>query len=84
MGRERFEATQILFNSPKDKGLCEAINDSISKCDLEHRRMLFENIILCGGTSLLPGIDTAISHRLKKLVLPNFVENVDVIRPVHR
>ena len=53
IGCERFKCPELLFqpsviniNSP---GIHEVVYDSIMKCDMDIRKDLFANIILCGG-----------------------------------
>ena len=66
----RFSPPEVLFNPPFDApprrssvgavvteaiGLPDVILESISKCDNYVQRDLYRNIILSGGTSMLPG-----------------------------
>ncbi|CAE7903260.1 unnamed protein product [Symbiodinium sp. KB8] len=61
LGQERFKAPEVLFkqdNFDKDRltGLHQLLPDTIMKCDADIRPSLSENIVLSGGTSLIPGI----------------------------
>jgi actin-related protein 2 len=60
LGRERFEASEALFQ-PKlvdceKSGLADIIFETIQEAEIDCRVDLYQNIILSGGTSLLPGI----------------------------
>ena len=59
MNNERFTVPEILFN-PSDIGISEAgipemISQSIAKCPQVMERQLYQNIIVAGGNTLLPG-----------------------------
>eukprot|EP00957_Ditylum_brightwellii_P181808 13850099-Ditylum_brightwellii.AAC.1 len=53
----------------RDKvGIHKGIMSSISKCtDDDTRRNLLGNIVICGGTTLFPGLADRISCEVKKL-----------------
>ena len=57
---ERFRSPEALFRqSMVDRDLYEGVHDmahcAIAKCDMLLRRPLFENVVVSGGTTLLPG-----------------------------
>ena len=45
-------------------GLSKLVLDTISKCDVDLRKDLYNNIIFVGGGSLFPGIDRSFSKLL--------------------
>ncbi|KAJ1443188.1 Actin family [Sesbania bispinosa] len=60
IGDECFKCAEVLFQpsliQSKEPGIHEAIYNSIMKCDDDIRKNLYDNIILSGGTTLLPNI----------------------------
>lgn len=66
--RERFEATEVLFQpsllSIESKGLADMIFDAIQNVDIDCRPDLYQNIILSGGSSLFHGLPERLSHDL--------------------
>jgi actin-related protein len=71
VGQERFGAAEILFNPSlcdlETKGLSDMIFDTIQKADIDCRVDLYQNIILSGGMSLLPGIQERLQEDLDQL-----------------
>lgn len=59
LGRERFEACEILFDPRlvefSTDGLGQMVFDSIRTSDTTVRMQLYKNILLSGGTTMLPG-----------------------------
>ena len=75
LDEELFMAPEVLFN-PLLMGLDvsslpELVLDSVMACDIDQRRDLLKNIILCGGTSLLKGLgerlERELGDRLRKM-----------------
>lgn len=71
-GTERFTAPECLFN-PSIMGkelpsLHEALYEAINQSDIHYRKELFNNIILSGGNTLLPGLKERLSIELKKII----------------
>jgi actin-related protein len=59
IGTQRFRAPELLFD-PKPAGydldgIADMIRASINSCDIHLRKDLSQNIILSGGTTLMPG-----------------------------
>lgn len=69
LGDIRYKCPEILFNpslgSIKSEPLHELIYESIMRCDIEIRPLLFNNILLTGGSSLLPGLAERLTKELK-------------------
>jgi actin-related protein len=83
-GNERFRSSEILFQ-PKltgyeFEGIHSIVNTSIMKFDVNIRKCLYSNVILAGGTSLLPGL----ADRLKKEIQKLSTEIINIILPEDR
>jgi len=73
IGYERVRATEILFHPElagisDSNGLSQKIYDSIQRCDMHLRRTMAENIILCGGCSMIPGLKERLENDLSNLL----------------
>jgi len=68
VGSERFRCPEALFQPSfigmESVGLHEIIYNSIMKSDIDLRKDLFSNLVLSGGTTLLPGINDRIHKEL--------------------
>merc|ERR1712232_82328 len=86
IGKERFRCPEALFDAqPLGKTLPGAhltSFNSIMKTDVDVRKDLYENIVLSGGTTMYPGIDTRMEKELKALV-PNAM-TVTITAPPER
>ena len=86
IGTERFRCSEIFFNpfmiGLEYQGIDTLINESILICDESMRRDLYRNIILCGGSSMFPGIDV----RLRKEITARVPHgtSVKIIAPSER
>jgi actin-related protein 2 len=79
IGKERFEAAEALFqpklcrNSETNNGLADLIFETIQEAAIDCRIDLYQNIVLSGGSSLLPGIQERLqvdlTRRYEKEVL---------------
>jgi len=73
LGRERFEAPEILFDPTRigseDPGVHQIIVDSLNRTDLDLRKSLYGNIILSGGTTLCRGFGDRLLHEVKRIAL---------------
>ena len=70
IGKERFEAPEILFTpwigNLECCGLGELVFESIRGADTTLRPKLYKNILLCGGTTFLPGFRDRLLLEMKK------------------
>ncbi|KAB8258129.1 actin family [Aspergillus pseudonomiae] len=86
MGAEIFRAPEVLFQpfmiGLETQGIHEQAYNSIFKCDRDSRRDLCANIVLSGGTSMLPGIADRLQHELVSLSPPTM--KVKVVAPPER
>ena len=80
IGSERFRVPEGLFQPSligmEVSGIQDVVYDCVNKCDIDIRKILFENIVLSGGTTMLPGIDTRLQSDLKSMVPELIVPNV--------
>ena len=75
VGDEAFTSPELLFKpelaKKKCQGLHELVYESVMRCDEKLRSRLLTNIMLTGGNSLLPGLDTRLQYELEKLLPKN-------------
>ena len=71
IGRERYQAPEALFNPSlagrAGGGISKLIHDSIEESEESIRPELYMNVVLAGGSSLLPGLRERIEKDLKSL-----------------
>jgi|NOAtaT_7_FD_contig_121_240162_length_1965_multi_3_in_0_out_0_2 actin-related protein len=86
VGTERFRCPEVLFDPVlvgwHEGGLHQTIYTSIQKAEIDMRKELFSNILLCGGNSMFKGLDVRLQKELKKLAPPG--TNVCVNAPENR
>lgn len=73
LGPERFAAPEVLFN-PQEidhecDGIATALWKSIEATDIDVRAALYENIIISGGSTLLPGFGARLQREMKSFYL---------------
>lgn len=60
VGRERFEAAEVLFNpglaGSSQKGIAQIIRESLAECDIDIVLPLMQNIMITGGTTMFAGL----------------------------
>eukprot|EP01124_Arcella_intermedia_P024229 TRINITY_DN4031_c0_g1_i1.p1 TRINITY_DN4031_c0_g1~~TRINITY_DN4031_c0_g1_i1.p1 ORF type:complete len:377 (+),score=53.47 TRINITY_DN4031_c0_g1_i1:132-1133(+) len=75
LGSEIFLCPEALFNPSlvgmEQHGVHQFVYNSIMKCEDNFRSELFENIVLCGGTTMLPGFSDRIQKEIAALAPPN-------------
>lgn len=71
VGRERFEASEVLFNPSltgvEGKGLHEILFDAINKADMDLRPEFYKHIVLSGGTTMFAGLPSRLEKDVKQL-----------------
>jgi actin-related protein len=70
LGKEQVECPELLFSTKG--GIHKLVHDSISKCDKELRRALYENILVSGGSAAFKNL----TRRIRKNVLNLSSEDV--------
>jgi actin-related protein len=86
VGNERFRCPEVLFQpsliGKETHGIHQQIFDTITSCDIDLRKDLYNNIVLSGGTTMFPGIAERISKEIDCLTPPSVT--VRVIAPPER
>ena len=77
---------QVLFKPSlignESDGIHKLAYESIMKCDVDIRRDLYSNIVLCGGSTMFPNIDVRLTKEMTALA-PSGVK-VKVVAPPER
>lgn len=80
VGIERMTCPEALFQPQLIGAECEGvhhcIHNSINKCESEIRRELFENIVLCGGSTMFQGFPERVKKEIVSIALPAMKVNV--------
>jgi len=83
--KERFEASEILFHPENAgfelRGCHELIFDCINSCPIDSRKVLYENIVLSGGTTMFPGFPTRLENEVVNLFKTVIQKGQDVDLP---
>eukprot|EP01120_Amphizonella_sp_Union-15-10_P012264 TRINITY_DN5414_c0_g1_i4.p1 TRINITY_DN5414_c0_g1~~TRINITY_DN5414_c0_g1_i4.p1 ORF type:complete len:264 (-),score=51.56 TRINITY_DN5414_c0_g1_i4:43-834(-) len=84
--KERFLCPESLFQPPlwgvQSPGIHELVFKSIMNCDVDIRNLLFENIVLSGGSTMFPGYVDRFKKELISLTPQN--TKVNIIAPNNR
>ena len=71
VGNERFLCPEAFFQPSlvgyEDPGIHQVANSSILACDLDIRRSLYSNMIMSGGSTLLPGFSDRLTKEMTGL-----------------
>ena len=71
VGNERFLCPEAFFQpglvGSEEPGIHRAVNSSILACDLDVRRSLYSNMIMSGGSTLLPGFSDRLTREMSRL-----------------
>ncbi|KDO25900.1 actin-like protein 2 [Saprolegnia parasitica CBS 223.65] len=69
LGRERFEATEALFQphliGVEGAGLSDMVFDMCQKAEIDIRPELYKNIVLSGGSTMYPGLPSRLEKDIK-------------------
>ncbi len=88
LGSERFRAVEPLFRTSliglecRHGGVHELVFASVMKCDVDIRKDLYGNVLLSGGTTMIPGLAERLSKELTTLAPPSV--KVKVVAPPER
>ena len=86
VGNERFRAPEILFTptliGSDTRGVAEMAFDAIMKTDVDIRKDLYANIVVCGGSSMFSGLAERLTAELSRLA-PSTMK-VKVVAPPER
>eukprot|EP01117_Protostelium_nocturnum_P015511 TRINITY_DN6025_c0_g1_i2.p1 TRINITY_DN6025_c0_g1~~TRINITY_DN6025_c0_g1_i2.p1 ORF type:complete len:323 (+),score=58.63 TRINITY_DN6025_c0_g1_i2:129-1097(+) len=71
LGKERFMCPEALFQPSflgiESDGIHQTVFDSISRCDVDLKNILYANIVLSGGNTMFPGISDRLTVEMTKL-----------------
>jgi len=83
--KERFEASELLFNPGyagfEMRGCHELVFDCINNCPIDCRKTLYENIVLSGGTTMFAGFPTRLENEIVNLYRTVIQKGADVDLP---
>jgi len=86
LGKEKYQCSEVFFDPSIRKeqfdGIHQILFDSIMKCDIDIRKELYKNILVCGGTSMLHGYAERIEKEVIALAPPSM--KIRVIAPPQR
>ncbi|MFX1252440.1 MAG: actin, cytoplasmic 2 [Promethearchaeota archaeon] len=86
LSSERFLAPELFFDPAiigrKEQSVDVEIYEAIVKCDIEHREELLQNIVLAGGSTMLPGFEERLHQELTKWI-PEGIE-IRIVAPPER
>lgn len=84
IGNELFRSAEILFKQQRNgfyqKGIADILLESIDKCDEKIRNDLFNNVVICGGTTKMTNFIERLQNEIKKLVGSSF----NIVEPHRR
>ena len=86
--RKRFRATEAIFNpsliGSEEQGLATIAYKAIEKCDSDLKINLYNNVVLAGGSTLMPGFHERFDHELKMLAMNSTKTDINVYADLHR
>ena len=94
--RQRFNATEILFNPsliPADddfyserysEGIAQMAFRSIEKCDSDLKINLYNNIVLAGGSTLMPGFQERFAMEIEQKAQNSAKTDINVFADLYR
>ncbi|ELP85811.1 actin, putative [Entamoeba invadens IP1] len=84
IGNEAFRCTEPFFQpsliGKEMAGLPELVYNSIMSCGCDLRRDFYNTIVLCGGSSLFPGMKRRFAKELKRIAPANINVNISAGR----
>lgn len=85
---QRIKCPEVLFRpdmiGKEGSGIGKICYDSIQKCNIDIRKDLYNNIVLCGGTSMYNGFPKRFNKEIKNLVNDPLKEEVIIISTPER
>lgn len=88
IGPARFRAPEVLFRpdllGEESEGIHEVLMYAIQKSDMDLRKVLYQNIVLSGGSTLLRGFGDRLLQELKKSLPKDMKIRVSDMRPLAR
>jgi len=88
IGPERFKCPELLFHpellGKEADGIHTMTFKSILSCEVDLRRDLYSNVVLSGGTTMLPGLSERMAKELRELAPSSMQTKVRVHAPPER
>mmetsp|Transcript_17582 Transcript_17582/g.16811 ORF Transcript_17582/g.16811 Transcript_17582/m.16811 type:complete len:123 (-) Transcript_17582:53-421(-) len=72
------------FMGSQEDGISQIAYKSIEKCDSDLKINLYNNIVLAGGTTLLPGFLERFDYEIKNLAMHSAKTDINVFADLHR
>jgi actin beta/gamma 1 len=87
IGNEKCECSELLFDpilcGYEYEGIHKIIFSSINKCDIDVKKTMYKNIVLAGGTTMMPGLETRLEKEIN-LLKKNESIKIKIICPINR
>lgn len=78
VGTERFQAPEALFNPElidiEGAGLADLVFQCIQGMDIDHRLVLYQHIVLNGGSTMYPGLPSRLEEEVRLRYLNNVLQ----------
>jgi len=78
LGRERFEAPEVLFNpglmDVEGNGMADMLFGMIQEADVDLRPAFYKHIVLSGGSTMYPGLPSRLEKEMKELYLTKILK----------
>ena len=73
-----------MITGSEDLGIAQIAYNSIEKCDPDLKINLYNNIVLAGGSSLLPNFPERFDYEIKTLAINSAKTEINVYADLHR
>lgn len=81
VGKERFQCSEVLFKPSLIGKTDPGLNQLCENLDvIDMKRELFDHVVVCGGSSMFPGMDERLQKEIKRLVPPAMPVNIATLR----
>eukprot|EP01084_Bolivina_argentea_P265599 450267_1 len=71
VNEERFKCSELLFKPEmyniNSIGIHKLLYESITECDIDTRRDMYGNIVICGGTTFLNGFSKRLDYEMRNI-----------------
>jgi len=78
LGRERFEAPEVLFHpglmDVEGDGMADMLFKMIQEADVDLRPAFYKHIVLSGGSTMYPGLPSRLEKEMKELYLTQILK----------
>ena len=85
---KRFRSTEIIFNpklvGSEENGLASIAYRAIEKCDADLKINLYNNIVLAGGSTMMPGFHERFDYEIKNWAKNSTKTEINVSADLHR